>query len=89
MQSFEALKTAAMAPFAEKPPRPWDIYAYAAYRAHLKDPVPVAKGYAAAAQLELPDAYVYDDDLIAGSIREAYLVLAKLSLYAVQQSPVT
>ena len=71
MQSFEALKTAVMTPFAERPPRPWDIYAYAAYRAHLKDPVPVAKGYAAAAQLELPDAYVYDDDLIAGSIRGA------------------
>ena len=72
MMSFEALKKEVLKPFpGERPKKPWCWYAYLAYREHFDDPVPIAKGYAAAARFVMPDAFVYDDDLIAGSIRGA------------------
>ncbi|MEA4823550.1 MAG: pyruvate formate lyase family protein [Clostridiaceae bacterium] len=66
---FDRLKAAVMEKRAS-PARPADdYYAYLAFRTHLNDPVSVAKGYVAAARMRDPEAFVYDDDLIAGSAR--------------------
>jgi len=69
MTDFSALKTAVFAKTADRERPTEDYHAYLAYRAHLNDPIAVAKGYAAAARMTGPRAHVYDNDLIAGSAR--------------------
>ncbi len=68
MHDFTALKRAV------QEPQPGaksclDVLAARALRAHLRDPSAVAKGYAAAAQLREHKKHIYEEDLIAGSLR--------------------
>ncbi len=67
--SFEALKEAVLSKRCERERIATGLYQYRAYRSHLREPVAVAKGYAAAAVMREPEAVVYADDLIAGSSR--------------------
>ena len=70
MERFNRLKTAVFHNPAGAPRRrAGDYFAYRAYRAHLTEPIAVARGYAAAARMAEPEKHLYDDDLIAGSVR--------------------
>lgn len=69
MNRLERLKTQVSSPLPDNTKAADRYYQYQGYREHYDDPVPIARAWAENALCRLHEIYIYEDDVVLGSLR--------------------